>query len=59
MKFLMLLKDMDVKTLNTGDKSARILLETLDPKDIPQLLSMGDAREIWVDFQIDNQIQKA
>ena len=58
MKFLMLLKDMDVKTLNTGDKSARILLETLDPKDIPQLLSMGDAREIWVDFQIDNTDRK-
>ena len=58
MKFLMLLKDMDVNTLNTGDKSARILLETLDPKDIPQLLSMGDAREIWVDFQIDNTDRK-
>ena len=50
MKILTLVKDIDIKSLVSGDKSARILLELLDPRDIPEVMKLGDKTEVWVEF---------
>ena len=57
MKLMMLVKDLNIKTLNTGDKSARITLETLYPQDITQLKDLADETEVMV--QIDKPDTKA
>lgn len=57
MKLLMLVKDLNIKTLNTGDKSARITFETLYPQDITQLKDLADETEVIV--QIDKPNPKA
>lgn len=44
----MLIKDLNVKTLVTNDKSAWIKLETLDPEDIQQLKELVDKKEVYV-----------
>lgn len=41
-------KDFNVKTLVTGDKQARLVLETLDPRDIPKLHFLLDMIEVTV-----------
>jgi hypothetical protein len=51
----LLVKDLNIKTLNTGDKSARIVLETLYPDDIPTLALLSDKTEIEVVFVDINQ----
>jgi hypothetical protein len=58
MKILTLIKDIDIKSLVTGDKSARIVLELLNPKDISLIASLGDKQEVWVEFEIDKPKQK-
>ena len=50
----MLVKDINVKTLVSGDKSSRIVLETLHQEDIGKLAMLSDKREIEVDFSIPN-----
>ena len=56
MKKLMLIKEVNVKTLVSGDKSCRITLESIYPQDINDLSSLADITEIMVTF--DNQPQK-
>lgn len=46
----MLVKQLDIKTLVSGDKSARITLETLRPQDIVILAELYDETEITVEF---------
>ena len=58
MKMLMLIKDLNVRTLNTGDKSARVTLETLYPDDIKSLMLLGDKTEVIVEFSIDKKEDK-
>ena len=50
---LMLVKDINIKSLVSGDKSARITLETLRPEDIPSLALLCDKMEIEVLFLPD------
>ena len=45
---LMLIKDINIKSLVSGDKSARITLETLKPEDIPILAELSNKMEIEV-----------
>lgn len=47
----MLVKDLNIRSLVTGDKTARILLETIDPKDISLLAFLSDKTEIEVEFK--------
>ena len=49
---LMLLKDLNIKTLNTGDKSGRLVLVTLDPKDIGELKQLAEEREVDIYFKL-------
>ena len=46
----MLIKDINIKSLVSGDKSARITLETLKPEDIPILAELSNKMEIEVLF---------
>jgi hypothetical protein len=54
MKLTMLLKDLNIKTLVSGDKSARIVLETLNPQDVSELAKLADEMEISVTFDKDD-----
>jgi len=54
MKLLMLVKDINVKTLVSGDKSSRIVLETLRQEDISKLATLSDKIEVEVKFNISN-----
>lgn len=48
MKLLMLVKDINIRTLVSGDKQARITLETLWPKDIEKVATLSDKMEVEV-----------
>lgn len=48
----MLVKDINVKTLVSGDKSSRIVLETLFEQDISLLKPLLDKKEVEVEFNI-------
>ena len=50
MKLTLLIKDINIKTLVSGDKQARITLETLYPDDVSTLASLSDKQEIGVTF---------
>lgn len=50
----MLVKDINVKTLVSGDKSSRIVLETLRQEDISKLATLSDKIEVEVKFNISN-----
>jgi len=54
---LMLVKDINIKSLTSGDKSARITLEVAYPEDIPTIAAMSELLEVNVEFSID-QIDK-
>ncbi len=58
MKIRMLVKDINVKSLVTGDKSARVTLETFYPDDIKSLMLLGDQMEVTVEFSIDKKEDK-
>ena len=58
MKMLMLIKDVSSKLLQSGDKSARVTLETTSPGDIATLMLLGDKSEVLVDFIIDIEEKK-
>lgn len=49
----MLLKQKTTKTLVTGDKSARVVLETVNPSDVLKLTELEDAIIISVEFTKD------
>ena len=53
-KFLLLVKQIDIKTLVTGDKSARIILESLDPNDIDEISKLANLMEVEVSFEQRN-----
>ena len=46
----MLIKEVNVKTLVSGDKSCRIILESIYPQDINELSTLADISEIEVTF---------
>lgn len=50
MKFRMLVKDINIRALVSGDKQMRITLETLYPGDITSLKDLSEKMEIDVDF---------
>ena len=47
----LLIKDINIKTLVSGDKTARIVLETLWPDDVKKLAQLSGEIEIEVDFK--------
>ena len=50
----LLVKEINIKALVTGDKQARITLETIFPKDIPELAKLAEEMEIDVEFRIES-----
>ena len=46
----MLVKEITTKLLVSGDKSARIILETISQADIKELVKLSDEIEIEVEF---------
>ena len=51
MKKHMLIQQITIKTLVSGDKSCRIVLESLRPEDIKELSELGNEMEVEVDFK--------
>ena len=51
----LLVKEINIKALVTGDKQARITLETLDPRDIKELAKLAEEMEINVMFDISEK----
>jgi hypothetical protein len=54
MKFL--IKDITIRSLVSGDKSARIVLESLDYRDIPEISKLAELLEVEVRF--DKSIER-
>lgn len=46
----MILKDLNIKTLVSGDKSARVVLETTDPEDVNELAKLSGETFVRVTF---------
>lgn len=44
----MMVQKIDIKTLRSGDKSARITLETLFPEDAGRITTLGDKVDAFV-----------
>lgn len=51
MKFIALIKDVNVKTLVSGDKSARLVLETLYPEDCRKFARASKWLEVTVEIK--------
>ncbi len=51
----MLVKEVNVKTLVSGDKGCRITLESLYSEDIEGLARLANEIEIEVEFDIDEK----
>lgn len=49
----MLIKEVNIKTLVSGDKSCRVLLESLYNDDIDDLSRLANKREINVEFDME------
>ena len=49
----LLIKEINIKALVSGDKQARITLETLEPSDIPELAKLAEEMEIEVEFKLE------
>ena len=49
----LLIKEINIKSLISGDKQARILLETLDPRDIKEVAKLAEEMEIEVEFRYE------
>ena len=47
----LLIKEINIKSLVSNDKQARIILETLDPRDIKELAKLAEEMEIEVEFK--------
>lgn len=56
MKFTALVKDVNIKTLVSGDKSARLVLETLYPQDVKKFAELSERLEISV--EVDKEDSK-
>lgn len=48
LELIMLVKDVNIKTLVTGDKSAWLKLETLYPDDVVKLGQLADVQEVKI-----------
>jgi len=44
----MMVQKIDIKILRSGDKSARITLETLFPEDVGRITTLGDKVDAFV-----------
>lgn len=44
----MMVQKIEIKTLRSGDKSARITLETLFPEDVGKITTLGDKVEAFL-----------
>lgn len=55
MKKLMLIKEIKVKLLVSGDKSCRVILESTSPEDIDDLIRLGSEVEVEIDFKVDTK----
>ena len=51
LKLVLLIKQVTTKTLVSGDKSARIVLETLYPEDVSKLAVLSDKTEVEVEIK--------
>lgn len=47
----LLIKEIKIRTLVSGDKQAQVLLETLYPSDIKKIASLSESQEIKVEFK--------
>lgn len=53
-----LIKDINIKSLVTGDKSARVTLETLYPEDIVTIATLSPLTEVEVLFTLPKKLTK-
>lgn len=51
----MLIKDINIRTLVSGDKSSWVKLETLDPNDVNKLRELIGLQEVMVSFEYGNE----
>ena len=51
MKLQMLVKDINIKTLVSGDKQGRITFETLYPKDVDEIVKLSSRMEVYIDVR--------
>jgi len=56
-RMILLIKDINIKSLVSGDKSARITLETVNPSDIKELAELAEEMEIEVTFDKDKDLR--
>lgn len=54
---LMLIKDISFKSLVTGDKSARIVLELTSPSQVEELSKLAPKMFVNVKFELPNEEQ--
>lgn len=52
---VMLIKDINIRTLVSGDKSSWVKLETLDPNDVNKLRELIGLQEVMVSFEYGNE----
>jgi hypothetical protein len=52
---LVLIKDITIKSLVSGDKAGRIVLETLYPEDIEILAQLASLTEVKVEFKLKEE----
>jgi len=58
MKLLMLVKDINIRTLVSGDKQARVTFETLSPEDIGKIAMLSDEMEVGVEINAKREKDK-
>ena len=58
MKIPMLLKEVKTKSLVSGDKSVRVLLESLRPEDINHLASLSDLTLVEVEITPQSDLKR-
>lgn len=51
----MLLKEVKVKSLVSGDKSGRVTLETLYPEDVDKIAGLSGLLEVVVSFRTNDK----
>jgi len=56
-ELVQLVKDVDVRTLETGDKQGTITLRTVYPEDCPALLLLATKTIIKVRFEYEDESQ--
>jgi hypothetical protein len=54
----MLVKDINIRTLVSGDKQARITFETLSPEDIERIAMLSDKMEVGVTINAEREKDK-